>query len=550
MPTPHSFHASVAQNAISKVTRLFNASLDDIFAELIQNARRAGATTVTIDHVDHETLGPAIRFHDNGPGLKDPQSLFTLGQSAWSGATIVAEDAAGMGFFSLAGRTIQLIAQKAGTHQSWRLDVEPAAFRGEKPILCANGPDGHTGTTIYIETKLNENLVAAANHAALFCPIEVVIEGVVAERKDFLQNADHIDNWNGIRIGLYENSPTAFRNKGNVNFYGVTLQAQLPSLTQNYHRAYYARLDVTDCVQLKLVLQARKEIVADAFFTKLQTHIQKLMFRHIACNGRHSLSFSSWSKAEELGVGLPPAAMLLRPFSPAQADRDQNDYLSPVDVTRDALLLDSDDNPIEDQNLAWALSGEDGAPTLYEPNGAFIGYDWYDQLSYLAITGYRLTHAHGEERLLPGHNALTHERPDVLHVEGQIGTTTDLIPWQLETDRLILGPEDSYFDDADLCVTSASNPDHNDLVDLLQRALFNPSDDADAGSYDDQLQSFTDNAEDLVIKLLQTNQEANINAIQRIIARELYWICKPAFDVTIRIAEGHITVDGLEPSVH
>ena len=37
MPHAQTFHATVAQNAISKVTRLFNASLDDIFAELIQN---------------------------------------------------------------------------------------------------------------------------------------------------------------------------------------------------------------------------------------------------------------------------------------------------------------------------------------------------------------------------------------------------------------------------------------------------------------------------------------------------------------------------------
>lgn len=550
MPTTHSFHASVAQNAISKVTRLFNASLDDIFAELIQNARRAGATSVLIDHVDHETLGPAIRFSDNGWGLKDPQSLFTLGQSAWNGATIIAEDAAGMGFFSLAGRTINLIAQKTGTDQSWLIDVEPSAFRGETPIVCTNGPDGQVGMTIYIEAKPNENLVGAANRAALFCPINITVEGVTAEHKDFLEKADHMEIWNGIRIGLYENSPTAFCNDGNVNFYGVTLQAQLPCLTQQYHRAYYARLDVIDCAQLKLVLPARKEIVADAFFSKLQDHIRKVMFQHIASSGRHSLSFSSWSEAATLDVELPPAAMLLRPFSPAHGDRDQNEFLSAVEVTSESLLLDGDENPIEDQNLAWALSSEDDAPTLYEPNGSLAGYEWYDHLSCLAITGYRLTHAHSEERLLPGHNALTHERPNRLHIEGQIGTTTDLIPWQLETDRLVLGPEDSQIDDSDLCLASSLKADHHDLVDLLQRTLFCPSDDADAGSYDDQLEWFTDRAEDRVIKLLRTDHQANINAIRRILTRELYWVCKPASDVTIRIVEGHISVDGLEPNVH
>ena len=35
--------AQVSPQAISKVTRIFNGTLDDIFNELFQNARRAGA---------------------------------------------------------------------------------------------------------------------------------------------------------------------------------------------------------------------------------------------------------------------------------------------------------------------------------------------------------------------------------------------------------------------------------------------------------------------------------------------------------------------------
>ena len=41
--TSFSFHAQVAAQAIEKVGRLFNASIDDILNELLQNARRAGA---------------------------------------------------------------------------------------------------------------------------------------------------------------------------------------------------------------------------------------------------------------------------------------------------------------------------------------------------------------------------------------------------------------------------------------------------------------------------------------------------------------------------
>ena len=120
MNIPTSFHACVADDAISKVSRLFNATLDDIFAELFQNARRAGATQISVSQIDYPDIGPVICLIDDGPGLNDPRDLFTLGQSAWDDDVQSLEDAAGMGFFSLAGRRVRIIAQKHGTSQFWR----------------------------------------------------------------------------------------------------------------------------------------------------------------------------------------------------------------------------------------------------------------------------------------------------------------------------------------------------------------------------------------------------------------------------------------------
>jgi len=55
--TSFSFHAQVAAQAIEKVGRLFNTSFDDILAERLKNARRAGAAKVSIDQVDDPRLG-------------------------------------------------------------------------------------------------------------------------------------------------------------------------------------------------------------------------------------------------------------------------------------------------------------------------------------------------------------------------------------------------------------------------------------------------------------------------------------------------------------
>lgn len=113
--TSFSFHAQVAAEAIEKVGRLFNASIDDILNELLQNARRAGAAKVLIDQIDDPRFGPAIRIADDGAGLDDPRSLFSLGRSEWSKSLALSEDAAGMGFFSLANRGAMIVAGQKGT---------------------------------------------------------------------------------------------------------------------------------------------------------------------------------------------------------------------------------------------------------------------------------------------------------------------------------------------------------------------------------------------------------------------------------------------------
>ena len=543
---PQNFHATVADDAISKVSRLFNASLDDIFAELFQNARRSGATKIHVDQFEHPDLGQVISISDDGPGIADPRTLFTLGCSDWSEETIETEDAAGMGFFSLANRRVRIIVQQTGTSTSWVIDAVPDSFSGKKPIKCVSGPSEQQGMTILIASETQENCLPAANHASKYFPLPVIVEGVEIERKDFLEKASHITLWNGIRIGLFHES-TRFQNQHrNINFHGVTLTASLPSLSQSHHKSYYALLDVLDCPDLKLVLPARKEVVHNAFFDKLHRQIMVTYFRHIAESGAHTLSCKDYLKAAELGVLLPEATPILRPFAPANADRDSNIWHNPERVSASALLYEGNDDPIDDQNLAEAICSGEDVPKLYEPNNAFQGYAWYDALPRVDVTGYAIVHAQNRELISTGIALACPNRPGQLFIIGSLINGADIHPWQIETDRLVLGPESAHIDEAELIVTQSSNATHADLVDLLTRALFCPSDDHEADSYDKQLQWFTDEAEDAVIVYLDTIDEMRINQTTRTIRRELYWLMKAGADVTIRIHERQIEVFGLD----
>ena len=136
-------------------------------------------------------------------------------------------------------------------------------------------------------------------------------------------------------------------------------------------------------------------------------------------------------------------------------------------------------------------------------------------------------------------------RPDQLYLEGNLSGPADIQPWHFDTDRLILAPPCAHIDEAEICVTRTSDATDDELVDHLTRALFCPSDDCDAGSYDDQLRWFTDEAEDAVIAYLKTVDDVRRHQTIRAVRRELWWLLKDQSDITIHISGHKVEVFGL-----
>lgn len=81
----------------SSLKHLF-ASSYSMLGELLQNARRAGATRVdfTLDHDEHK-----LTITDDGGGINDFQDLVVLAKSGWDAQTVLAERPFGMGLFSV-----------------------------------------------------------------------------------------------------------------------------------------------------------------------------------------------------------------------------------------------------------------------------------------------------------------------------------------------------------------------------------------------------------------------------------------------------------------
>ncbi|WP_404478601.1 hypothetical protein [Novosphingobium sp. BL-52-GroH] len=99
MVLPATITSQVDPAAITKVTRLFNNTIGDVLAELVQNARRAGAGRVDIDVVEHSGSSH-VRVRNDGAGIADTAVLLALGRSGWSTKLGQREDPAGMGVSS------------------------------------------------------------------------------------------------------------------------------------------------------------------------------------------------------------------------------------------------------------------------------------------------------------------------------------------------------------------------------------------------------------------------------------------------------------------
>ena len=95
--------ATVNPRLLTKANRLFTGTLQGRIIEILQNARRAGATKVEISNQDG-----CVVVRDNGHGIEDFSKLLDLGDSGWDTELGVSEDPAGVGIFTLAPRQVTI----------------------------------------------------------------------------------------------------------------------------------------------------------------------------------------------------------------------------------------------------------------------------------------------------------------------------------------------------------------------------------------------------------------------------------------------------------
>ncbi len=570
--------ARIHESAVKRVTRIYAATLADIFAETLQNSRRAGAARVCIS-VSAPTCDPAdntqgtgetpltVTVSDDGAGIADPAVLLSFGENGWDHDLVRREDAAGFGFASLARRNCTVSSRPRSLHgemaPGWRVQLEPAHFLGEAEagVHADDAAPYPWGTSISFEaTEAAAAIRTAAENAARHFPLPVVFEDRTEDdtadpedlpRRAFLDGAVHAEPWRGLVFGVFKSRHDGY-NDPDLNFFGLTLPVRLPTVETVHGPAWSVLADIDDCPGLELVLPARKEAVENAFLKEMRAAARLAIYRAMAADPDPRPAFEDRARALEAGIHIAPPPAVLRPWRPSVADC--NDWREPpklAEAGHDALVVVCDPEPPEAQALWRAAERAGLASRLFEADRRLEGYDWYDALDRVADITVRVA-AEGKWMAIDAYPlpetsrspaAPLPSRPAAIRFELAVRPASEPArTLDVPADLVFAGEAWSWIEDAMPLVTADSALPPHQLADFLAAGFFSPSDDADSDSWETQRERFDEAALHLATRLLLSDDEACKTSIAEAVRRELVWLAPRDRTVDIRIRRPDVTV--------
>ena len=569
--------ARIHESAVKRVTRIYAATLSEIFAETFQNSRRAGAARVRVtvtapaDRPEQTAVAAGdtpliVTIADDGTGIADPAVLLSFGENGWDDALVRREDAAGFGFASLARRNCTVSSRPRSPDgemaPGWCVALAPEHFLGEADadVHADEEAPYPYGTAISFQaTEHAAAIRSAAETAARHYPLPVIFEDRTENaaapeqlaRRAFLDGAVHAERWRGLVFGVFRNRRDGYRDP-DLSFFGLTLTVGLPTVETVHGPAWTVLADVDDCPNLELVLPARKEAVENAFLKEMREAARLAIYRAMAADPSPRPAFEDWTRAREAGIEMTPPPAVLRPWRPSIAHVD--DWRDPpklAPVSKDALVMECETEPPEDQAL-WRAAERGGvAPRLFEADRRLDGYGWYDRLDratgiavVVTLDGkpYALDDAPLPERAGPTAADLP-SRPEAIRIDLALRATDGRErTLALPADLAFAGEAWSWLHDALPLVTADSAIQPHQLAVLLRNGFFSPSDDAGADSYETQLGRFDEDALHLATRLLLSDDDACRQSLADAVRRELMWLAPEGRAVDIRIRRPDVTV--------
>ncbi|MBP7937745.1 MAG: hypothetical protein KA354_24160 [Phycisphaerae bacterium] len=299
--------AKVNPRLLTKANRLFTGTLQGRIIEILQNARRAGATQVNIINLPDG----AVLVRDNGQGIDDFEKLLELGGSGWEEALEQSEDPAGVGLFCLAPRAVTIRSKGR------KVAIADSGWAGE-PVEIEDDPEPIEGTELCFQDETWTS--GAVDKNAVFCGMQVTVDGNVCPRDEFVsdQATDHRELGCRIEIREYQDlnpwhhSCHAGHSGDNVlvNFHGQVVSFH--HCPAGEHHLHYL-VDMTgESTGIRLMLPARTCLVQNEAYKALLAAMELETFRYLQRRGHHRLAYKEYLRARELGIDLPEATPTFR----------------------------------------------------------------------------------------------------------------------------------------------------------------------------------------------------------------------------------------------
>ncbi|MFH1616360.1 MAG: ATP-binding protein [Planctomycetota bacterium] len=367
--------ACVSERLLQKASRLFTGTLDGRVIEILQNARRSGATEVRISNKEE-----IVTVQDNGSGIEDFQKLLDLGGSGWDEQLEAGEDPAGVGLFSLAPREVEIVSGNRKTI------IDKDGWTG-KPVEVTETTETVSGTILKFRDEKPWNMELVEKHA-VFAGIKVIVDGKYCHQMPFCSSeAAHYEN-PGCKIEVAKEvskyhrdwTSTWYHGRVLVNFHGQVVQ--IDHWPGKNRSGLTILVDIADQTDIRLMLPARTRLVENQAFEQLKTAIEREYYKYFQKQKTHTLYYEEYLRAKELGIELPEAEPQYR------AGLICGEYNEPVEVfmpkdfkLQDCYLCfnkDFKDEPAQaNAHLLSALGEFKNNPFIpITIDDGYMGYSW------------------------------------------------------------------------------------------------------------------------------------------------------------------------------
>lgn len=146
-----------------------------LVTELLQNARRAGATRIDIEF---DPVARYLRVQDDGGGIDDFQTLLSLHESGWDAATCAEEQPFGVGFSQCLYTATRCIVTSGGR----RVAIDCAAALAGKACEVGPGTPPIAGTAVELHGVDLPDLSQRIDSLCEGFTVEVCFNGRLLER--------------------------------------------------------------------------------------------------------------------------------------------------------------------------------------------------------------------------------------------------------------------------------------------------------------------------------------------------------------------------------